>query len=84
MAEKKIKLKYPIKLVDGKELSELTVQVERLKTRDQMEAQQGDASQAEVEIRLLAKVFKLNPEDLMEIDLRDYSKLQEVLRGFLS
>jgi hypothetical protein len=38
----------------------------------------------EREIVLFANLCQVSPEDIRSLDLKDYSKLQEVFRGFTS
>lgn len=81
MNEKKITLDYPL-TIDGKEVSELTMR--RAKVRDMLGANESGKNPGEVEVALFAKMVGINPEDLQDLDMCDYEKLQEAYKGFLS
>jgi hypothetical protein len=77
---KKIELSEPIK-IDGVLAHELRLR--RPKVRDRLLVEKGSGSDAEKEVNFIANLAAITPEDVQEIDLRDYAKIQEVLRGFL-
>ena len=72
-----IKLNMPVKLANGRELSELTVR--RAKVGD-YRATAHCASEVEQEIMLLARLAGLVAEDVEELDLSDYKQLQDWFR----
>jgi len=78
-----IKLDYPI-TVAGAETKELNMR--RPKVRDLRDAQKAgkSATDAEVEIRLFANLCEVAPSVIEELDMADYSKVQERYQGFLS
>jgi hypothetical protein len=76
-----VKLDHPITLPD-RELTEVTLR--RIKVKDNLSARKQASDDAEREIVLLGKLSGLNQEDIGELDMSDYSKLQEALLGFLS
>ncbi|MBR9983024.1 MULTISPECIES: phage tail assembly protein [unclassified Wolbachia] len=77
----KIKLTEPIK-IDGTLVSELTLR--RPKVRDRLAVERMGNSDAEKEVALIANLASISREAVEELDLADYSKIQEVLQGFLS
>ncbi|WP_264707134.1 phage tail assembly protein [Wolbachia endosymbiont (group A) of Acrocera orbiculus] len=76
-----IKLTEPIK-IDGILISELTLR--RPKVRDRLAIERMGNSDAEKEVALIANLASISREAVEELDLADYSKIQEVLQGFLS
>jgi hypothetical protein len=76
-----IKLTEPIK-IDGILVSELTLR--RPKVRDRLAVERMGNSDAEKEVALIANLASISREAVEELDLADYSKIQEVLQGFLS
>lgn len=74
-----IKLSHPV-VVDGTEYAMLSMR--RCKVKDRRLAAKK-SSQEEQEITLIANLCEVPPSVLDELDSIDYSKLQEVLRGFL-
>ena len=80
----KVVLRYPCRLDNGSELKELIVKVDQLTVGDEITARRGtDGEEALVEVNLAAKVFGINPEDMIKVDRRDWSEVQEVLSRFL-
>ncbi len=77
----KIKLTEPIK-IDGTLVSELTLR--RPKIRGRLAVERMGNSDAEKEVALIANLASISREAVEELDLADYSKIQEVLQGFLS
>ncbi len=76
-----VKLQYPVR-VNGQELTELRMR--RPKVRDRLVVEKLAASQAEKEVRFIANLCEIAPDDVEELDMADYAQLQEVLSGFLS
>ena len=77
----KIKLSNPIK-IDGVEVHEISLR--EPKVRDLIAAGKKNADEAEKEVNLIANLGEISPETVQELDLRDYIKIQEWLRDFLS
>lgn len=78
---KKIELDYPI-TVEGKEIKELTMR--RAKAKDMKKAQNSAPDQATQELHLFSQLTGINPEDLEELDMKDYTRLQREYSSFLS
>ena len=76
-----IVLKYPI-MVDGRRLEQITLR--RPKVKDQLAAEKTSGSDSAREVALLANLGSLTPADIEELDMFDYSAVQEELRGFFS
>ena len=78
---KKIKLENPIK-IDGVEVNEISLRPP--KVRDLIASSKKNIDEAEKEVNLIANLGEISPETVQELDLRDYIKIQEWLRDFLS
>lgn len=76
-----IPLDYPI-TVDGTEIRELSMR--RGTVGDQLAAQRGGESPGEQEVLLFSRLTGLPAPDVEKMDLKDYGKLQERFRDFLS
>lgn len=76
-----ITLDYPVE-VEGVTLNKL--EMRRPKVRDQIAAKKSSGSDDGVEIMLFANLCEVAPSIIEDMDMKDYSKLQEVYRGFLS
>ncbi|MDH2924547.1 tail assembly chaperone E/41/14-like protein [Nicoletella semolina] len=72
---KTIALNYPIKDGQGNEITELKIR--RAKAKDFRQTMQGNS--VEGEMRLLARLTGLVPEDIDELDISDYLNAQKVL-----
>lgn len=80
MAEKiTVSLEYPIK-VNGIEVKSLAMR--RVKVRDLIAANKSSDDNAERELKLLANLVELAPEEMEDLDVRDYTKLQTQLKVF--
>lgn len=77
--EMDIDLAVPIK-VDGAERARLTMR--RPRVGDIMEMQKRKMSDAEQELWLVARLTKVSPKDLDEVDAADWDALTAVLLGF--
>jgi hypothetical protein len=78
----KIKLNEPIK-VDGVLVHELSIR--RPKVRDLLIASGGSpASESEREVNLIANLAEIPTEAIKDLDMRDYLKIQDLLKDFLS
>ena len=78
---KKIKLENPIK-IDGVEVNEISLRPP--KVRDLIASSKRNIDEAEKEVNLIANLGEISLETVQELDLRDYIKIQEWLRDFLS
>ena len=78
---KKIKLENPIK-IDGVEVNEISLRPP--KVCDLIASSKKNIDEAEKEVNLIANLGEISPETVQELDLRDYIKIQEWLRDFLS
>ena len=78
---KTIQLDYPI-MIDGQKITRIDMR--RPKVRDRLLSEKLDGSDAEKEVRLLANLCEFPPQQLEELDMADYVKLQEALADFLS
>lgn len=61
-----------------------TVTVHRLKVRDRLDIHRDKSSEAEKEVKLVAKSLQLSVDDVEELDIADYMAIQEILEGFFS
>jgi len=75
----KVELKYPIE-VDGVTVSVLSLR--RPRVRDRLAAEKLGKSDAEKEIALIALLAEIPHEALHELDMGDYSAVQQALTGF--
>ena len=78
---KKIKLDNPIK-VDGVEVSEISLR--QPKVRDLLISGKKNVSEEEKEINLIANLAEIPVDSVEDLDLRDYLKIQDWLKDFLS
>ncbi len=77
-----IKLKFPV-TADGTEIKQL--QMRRAKVRDMRAAEKASGGSASsMEIHLFANLCEVAPAVMDEIDMADYTKIQETYEGFLS
>lgn len=76
-----IKLEYPVS-VNGQEYTQLTMR--RPKVRDQKLAAKLGNNDADREIALFANLCEVEPEMIEELDMTDYSHIQETYQNFLS
>lgn len=74
-----ITLDYPIN-IDGIEVK--TLSLRRMKVADQMAAEKLKGNDAEKEIALLANLCEMSPDDIQQLDIMDYAKLQAQLVNF--
>lgn len=74
-----ITLDYPIQ-IDGTEVRVL--QIRRPKVRDQVLAGKLGGTEEDKEIRLFANLCEIAPENIEDLDMCDYKKLQDAYRGF--
>lgn len=81
MDKLKIDLTHPID-IDGTKVSVLRLR--RPKVRDMLSVEKSVDNDAEKEIQLFANLCELTPENLLDLDMADYSKLQKAYQDFLS
>lgn len=77
----KIKLITPI-MVDGNKVTEIELRTP--KVRDTIAVDKSDISESEKEVRLLANLSGLSPDNIYDLDLRDYQHIGKVLSDFLT
>lgn len=77
----KIKLDEPIK-IDGVLVHEFSLR--KPKVRDMMIAEKSNVSESEREVNLVANLADVSVDVIQELDLRDYMKIQNWLKDFLS
>lgn len=77
----KITLQYPIR-INGVELKEVLLR--RPKVRDRLIVDKMTVSDAEKEIFLVANLAEISKEAVEELDLADYTKIQQKLQSFFS
>jgi hypothetical protein len=61
-----------------------TINMRRPKVRDRLNASKGRTDQAEVEVALFSFITNLAPDEIEDLDMSDYNRLQEAFRSFLS
>lgn len=74
-----ISLEYPIQF-EGRELK--TINLRRPKVSDARDARKKSKDAADQEIGLVSTLSGLPPQAIEELDVSDYTKIQEVLSGF--
>lgn len=77
----KITLAHPIR-INGVELKEVLLR--RPKVRDRLIVDKMTVSDAEKEIALVANLAEISKEAVEELDLADYTKIQQKLQSFFS
>lgn len=78
---KKIKLENSIK-IDGVEIHEISLRPP--KVRDLLIANRSNSDESTREVNLIANLAEISVEAIQELDLRDYMKIQNWLKDFLS
>ncbi len=81
MSKVKIELTHSIE-IDGAKVS--VIQLRRPKVRDMLSVEKSVDNDAEKEIQLFANLSELSPDNLLELDMADYAKLQKAYQDFLS
>ncbi|MCB2187685.1 MAG: phage tail assembly protein [Deltaproteobacteria bacterium] len=76
-----IVLDFPL-TIDGREVTSLALR--RPKVRDLLEAQKSGGNDSEQELALFGRLTGVNPEELRNLDMRDYRKVQRAYEAFLS
>ncbi|GHT91919.1 hypothetical protein FACS1894122_05030 [Alphaproteobacteria bacterium] len=67
--------------IDGILVHEISLR--RPKVRDRLLVEKGNGSDAEKEVNFIANLASITPEEVQEIDLQDYAKIQDMLLNFL-
>ena len=78
---KKIKLENSIK-IDGIEIHEISLRAPTV--RDLLIANRSNSDESTREVNLIANLAEISVEAIQELDLRDYMKIQNWLKDFLS
>lgn len=81
MSKVKIELTHSIE-IDGAKVG--AIQLRRPKVRDMLSVEKSVDNDAEKEIQLFANLSELSPDNLLELDMADYAKLQKAYQDFLS
>ena len=81
MSKVKIELTHSIE-IDGAKVG--VIHLRRPKVRDMLSVEKSVDNDAEKEIQLFANLSELSPDNLLELDMADYAKLQKVYQDFLS
>ncbi|OOZ12192.1 phage tail assembly protein [Solemya velum gill symbiont] len=81
MSKVKIELTHSIE-IDGAKVG--VIQLRRPKVRDMLSVEKSVDNDAEKEIQLFANLSELSPDNLLELDMADYGKLQKAYQDFLS
>lgn len=81
MSKVKIELTHAIE-IDGTKVG--VIQLRRPKVRDMLSVEKSVDNDAEKEIQLFANLSELSPDNLLELDMADYAKLQKAYQDFLS
>jgi len=83
MKNETITLEYPFhSKSDNREIKELNMR--RGSVGDQLAAEHDSKTSAEIEIRLFANLCEITPEEMKQMDLKDYKKVQGAFKSFLS
>lgn len=81
MSKVKIELTHSIE-IDGAKVG--VIQLRRPRVRDMLSVEKSVDNDAEKEIQLFANLSELSPDNLLELDMADYAKLQKAYQDFLS
>lgn len=76
-----IELSYPI-TIDGTETNALVMR--RPKVADTVLFQKSQGTDADKEINLFANLCEVTPDDINQLDMMDYAKLQEQYGNFIA
>lgn len=76
-----IKLDHPI-TANGIQISEITLR--RPTVGDAINAKKNKVSDEESEMKLLANLAGIAPDEFVKIDMADFGEIQRVASGFLS
>lgn len=76
-----VKLEFPI-TANGVTVSEITLR--RPTVQDAINSRRNKVSDEESEMKLLANLAGIAPDEFAKIDLSDFAEIQRVATGFLS
>ena len=76
-----IDLDYSIQ-IDGTKVQQLSMR--RPTVRDQMFFEDGKGSEARRIVNYLANLCEVSPDNILELDQSDFSKLTKIIEGFQS
>jgi len=76
-----IELQHPIE-VNGERITSLVLR--RPKVRDRLLSEKSNGTEAEKEVRFIANLCEMAPDQIEQLDMADYVKVQEALSDFLS
>jgi len=79
MNQKEIKLDYPIDY-NGQNRTSVTMRRPKLRDFEAVDAIHGDIEKS---VRLIANLSEMTPDEVRELDMTDYRRVNEVLEGFL-
>ena len=83
MKNETITLEYPFhSKSDNREIKELTMR--RPSVGDQLAAEHDSKSVGENEVRMFANLCAISPDEMKQVDLKDYRKIQDAYKSFLS
>jgi len=74
-----VPLSKPIK-IDGVDVK--TLRMREITVKDSLVSSKMKGTDAENEIQLMANLCNVSPEDLQQLKMRDYAKLQTALKSF--
>lgn len=78
VGSKKIDLDFPL------DSGLKSVNMRRPKVRDQLASEKTAGGEADKEVALFANLCEVSPDEISEMDMFDYQKLQKAYTGFLS
>lgn len=86
MAKQQAKTSIDVKLVDGLDVDgtlTYSITVRKPKVKDLLNAERQSKGESDANVRFLANLTDLTPDQIGDLSLGDYRKLNEVLAGFL-
>ncbi len=75
-----IELKHPI-TVDGREVAQLSLRRPKVRDLERMDKTAGDTAKA---VALIADLAEISPDQVREVDAKDFVALSEAVADFLS
>jgi hypothetical protein len=76
-----IELQYPIN-IDGQKVTNISLR--RPKVLDRLLSEKSTGTEAEKEVRFIANLCGMAPDQIEQLDMSDYVRVQEALANFLS
>ncbi len=83
---KQTKTSIDVKLTDGIDVDgtlTYSITVRKPKVKDLLNAERQSKGESDANVRFLANLTDLTPDQIGELSIADYKKLNEVLAGFL-